>query len=74
MTRQSVRIIGAGIEGLILGRCLVNHGVPVVLYKRIPSIPRHGYNVTLHVSSYGPLLDTLGLDEWTFRLHITMYG
>lgn len=74
MTQQPVRIIGAGIGGLTLGRCLLKHGVPAVLYERMPSSPRHGYGITLHASSYRPLLDILGLDEWTFRRRIAVDG
>ncbi|KAL7924051.1 hypothetical protein ACQKWADRAFT_288686 [Trichoderma austrokoningii] len=72
MSQQPVRIIGAGIGGLTLGRCLLKHGVPAVLYERMPSTPRHAYGVTLHASSYMPLLDILGLDEFTFRRRIAV--
>ncbi|KAK1244932.1 hypothetical protein MKX08_004561 [Trichoderma sp. CBMAI-0020] len=72
MPQQPVRIIGAGIGGLTLGRCLLKHGVPAVLYERMPSTPRHSYGVTLHASSYMPLLDILGLDEFTFRRRIAV--
>ncbi|KAK6448351.1 tyrosinase [Trichoderma asperellum] len=74
MPQQPVRIIGAGIGGLTLGRCLLKHGVPAVLYERMPSTPRHSYGVTLHASSYMPLLDILGLDEFTFRRRIAVDG
>ncbi|KAI6083491.1 hypothetical protein F4821DRAFT_191928 [Hypoxylon rubiginosum] len=74
MTQQPVRIIGAGIGGLTLGRCLLKHGVPAVLYERMPSTPRHGYGVTLHASSYTPLLEILGLDEWTFKRRVAVDG
>ncbi|PTB43000.1 uncharacterized protein TrAFT101_001566 [Trichoderma asperellum] len=74
MPQQPVRIIGAGIGGLTLGRCLLKHGVPAVLYERMPSTPRHSYGVTLHASSYMPLLDILGLDELTFRRRTAVDG
>jgi 2-polyprenyl-6-methoxyphenol hydroxylase-like FAD-dependent oxidoreductase len=74
MTQQPVRIIGAGIGGLTLGRCLAKRGVPVILFERMASTPRHSYGVTLHASSYRPLLDVLGLDEWTFRRRIAVDG
>ncbi|KAM0512795.1 hypothetical protein ACHAPE_008548 [Trichoderma viride] len=74
MPQQPVRIIGAGIGGLTLGRCLLKHGVPAVLYERMPSSPRHSYGVTLHASSYMPLLEILGLDESTFRRRIAVDG
>lgn len=74
MMQQPVRIIGAGIGGLTLGRCLLKHGVLVVLYERMPSTPRHGYGVTLHASSYTPLPEILGLDEWTFKRRVAVDG
>lgn len=74
MPQQPVRIIGAGIGGLTLGRCLLKHGVPAVLYERMPSNSPHSYGVTLHASSYMPLLEILGLDECTFRRRIAVDG
>lgn len=74
MPQQPVRIIGAGIGGLTLGRCLLKHGIPAVLYERMPSNPRHSYGVTLHASSYMPLLEILGLDELIFRRRIAVDG
>jgi 2-polyprenyl-6-methoxyphenol hydroxylase-like FAD-dependent oxidoreductase len=74
MSQQPIRIIGAGIGGLTLGRSLLKHGIPAVLYERMPSTPRHGYGVTLHSSSYRSLLDVLGLDESTFRRRVAVDG
>ncbi|KAI4859643.1 hypothetical protein F4820DRAFT_439195 [Hypoxylon rubiginosum] len=73
-TQQPVRIIGAGIGGLTLGRCLLQYGVPAVLYEKLSSPPNQGHGITLHASSYRPLLDVLGLDEWTFRCRIAVDG
>lgn len=72
MPQTPVRIIGAGIGGLTLGRCLLKYGIPAVLYERKPSNPRHDYGITLHAPSYLPLLDILGIDESTFRRRIAV--
>ncbi|KAI1358959.1 FAD/NAD(P)-binding domain-containing protein [Xylaria arbuscula] len=74
MAQPPVHIIGAGIGGLTLARCLLKHGVPAVLYERMSSASRHSYGITLHASSYRPLLDVLGLDEWTFRRRVAVDG
>jgi 2-polyprenyl-6-methoxyphenol hydroxylase-like FAD-dependent oxidoreductase len=74
MSQQPIRIIGAGIGGLTLGRSLLKHGIPAVLYERTSSPPRHGYGITLHLSSYRSLLDVLGLDESTFRRRVAVDG
>ncbi|KAI9148368.1 FAD-dependent monooxygenase nscC [Paramyrothecium foliicola] len=74
MSQQPVRIVGAGIGGLTLARCLLHHGVPAVVYEKMPATSRHSYGVTLHESSYKPLLDILGLDEWSFRRRIAVDG
>jgi len=74
MTQQPISIIGAGIGGLTLARCLLKHGIPAVLYERMPSTPRHSYGVTLHASSYRPLLKVLDMDEWTFKRRIAVDG
>lgn len=70
--KPRVRIIGAGIGGLTLGRTLLKHGIPAVLYDRRPSARRLGYAVTLHAPTYRPLLDVLGLDEQTFRSRVAV--
>lgn len=74
MAQQPISIIGAGIGGLTLARCLLKHGIPAVLYERMPSTPRHSYGVTLHASSYRPLLKVLEIDEWTFKRRIAVDG
>ena len=67
MTAPSISIVGAGIGGLTLGRALLKHGIPAVLYERKPSTSRYSYGITLHPYSYRPLLDVLDMDESTFR-------
>ncbi|KAL6697703.1 hypothetical protein J3F84DRAFT_369724 [Trichoderma pleuroticola] len=74
MSQHPIRIIGAGIGGLTLGRCLLKYGIPAVLYERMPSTPRHSYGITLHAPAYLPLLNILGMDEFTFRRRIAVDG
>ncbi|KAF2788262.1 FAD/NAD(P)-binding domain-containing protein [Melanomma pulvis-pyrius CBS 109.77] len=74
MTQQPISIIGAGIGGLTLARCLLKHGIPSVLYERMPTAPRHNYGITLHASSYRPLLKVLELDEPTVKRQIAVDG
>ena len=74
MSAQPISIIGAGIGGLTLGRALLKHGIPAVLYDRKPSTPRYSYGITLHPYSYRPLLDILDMDESTFRRTVAVDG
>ncbi|KAK7703891.1 hypothetical protein SLS64_008837 [Diaporthe eres] len=74
MPQQPISIIGAGIGGLTLARCLRNHGIPSILYEKMSSAPRHHYGITLHASSYRPLLGVLNLDEATFRRRVAVDG
>ncbi|KAI7778387.1 early conidial development-2 [Diaporthe eres] len=74
MPQQPISIIGAGIGGLTLARCLRAHGIPSILYEKTSSAPRHHYGITLHASSYRPLLGVLNLDEATFRRRVAVDG
>lgn len=67
MTPQPVYILGAGISGLALGRCLKSKGIPAILFEKGESPPRHNYGITLHSWAYKPFLKTLDIDESTFR-------
>ncbi|TVY47702.1 FAD-dependent monooxygenase [Lachnellula occidentalis] len=74
MAQHPPVIIGAGIGGLTLARCLLKRGLPTVLYEKMPLRPRHGYGITLHASSYRPLLDVLEMDEVAFKRHVAVDG
>lgn len=62
-----IAIIGAGLSGLTLGLCLKHRGIAAVVYDRATSSPRYNYGITLHSSTYRPLLNILNLDEATFQ-------
>ncbi|KAI4716256.1 FAD/NAD(P)-binding domain-containing protein [Aureobasidium sp. EXF-10727] len=72
MSPQPLSIIGAGLGGVTLGRALLERGIPVVLYERATSAPRHGYGISLHASTYNPLLKMLKMDEQTFRQNVAV--
>ncbi|KAG4432893.1 hypothetical protein IFR05_011611 [Cadophora sp. M221] len=40
----------------------------------MPSSPRHSYAITLHQSTYQPLLAALDMDEWTFKRRVAVDG
>ncbi|KAF1987404.1 FAD/NAD(P)-binding domain-containing protein [Aulographum hederae CBS 113979] len=72
MVQQPISIVGAGIAGLTLGRCLLKRGIQTIIYDKAPSPDRHGYGVTLHPQSYSHLLKVLGLDEHDFRKRVAV--
>jgi 2-polyprenyl-6-methoxyphenol hydroxylase-like FAD-dependent oxidoreductase len=72
MSPQPLSVIGAGLGGVTLGRALLERGIPVVLYDRATSAPRHGYGISLHASTYRPLLNMLKMDEQTFRQNVAV--
>ena len=70
MSQPQISIIGAGLAGLVLGRCLLHRGISSVLFEREVArtgSTRHGYGITLHPWAYRPLLKYLDLDETLFR-------
>lgn len=72
MSQPTVSIVGAGIGGLALGRCLLQRGIHAVLYEKAASSPRHTYAITLQPSSYRPLLKVLNIDESTFKNRVAV--
>ncbi|KAF2487600.1 hypothetical protein BDY17DRAFT_320128 [Neohortaea acidophila] len=69
-----VAIVGAGIAGLVLGRCLLKHGIRAVLYERDALKPRYGYSITLQPAAYRQILPVLDLDERGFRQRVSVDG
>ncbi len=67
MSGPSITIVGAGLAGLTLGRCLRHHGIAAVILEKTSSTPRYNYGITLHRWAYQPLLNVLQMDESTFR-------
>ncbi|KAF1343644.1 hypothetical protein BDV97DRAFT_305827 [Delphinella strobiligena] len=74
MSQQPYTIIGAGLSGLTLSRCLLSHGISSVIYEKASPAPRNGYGITLDTSTYAPLLRVLGMDEKTFRRRVAVDG
>jgi len=75
MSQPQISIIGAGLSGLVLGRCLLQHGISSVLFDQgvaRSGSTRHGYGITLHPWAYKPLLKYLDLDEGTFRKRLAV--
>ena len=72
MAQQSISIVGAGLAGLTLSQCLVKRGIPVILYERGGNSSRHSYAITLHATTYRPLLKALDMDEPTFKSRVAV--
>ncbi|KAK0291750.1 hypothetical protein LTR35_001178 [Friedmanniomyces endolithicus] len=53
MSHPTISIVGAGLSGLVLGRCLKQRGIP--------------YGITLYPWAYRPLLRYLDMNEATFQ-------
>ena len=71
MNPPTIRIIGAGLSGLTLGQCLRRSNIPVVIYERVKANPtRNNYGITLHKSTYKPLLETLKITEDDFKRQV----
>jgi 2-polyprenyl-6-methoxyphenol hydroxylase-like FAD-dependent oxidoreductase len=72
MSKQTISIIGAGLSGLTLSRCLRQHGIPSILYDRSSSPAPHSYGITLYASSYTPLLKALNVSEPAFKSRVAV--
>ena len=67
MAPSPITIVGAGLAGLTLGRCLKQYGIAAVVLERVCSSPRYNYGITLHPWAFQPLLKVLQMDEGLFR-------
>lgn len=74
MSFPSITVVGAGIAGLTLGRCLQARGVPFAILERkslLPTASGSNYAIQLHPDAYRPVLKVLNWDEALFRDHVT---
>ncbi|KAL8767511.1 MAG: hypothetical protein Q9209_006018 [Squamulea sp. 1 TL-2023] len=67
MSPHPIIIVGAGLAGLTLGRCLRQHGIAAVILEKTLSLPKNNYGITLHPWAFQPLLNILKVDEGLFR-------
>ena len=72
MPSRQITIVGAGLAGLTLGRCLKQYGVAATILEKVSSSPLHNYAITLHPWAYQPLLSILQIDERTFREQVSI--
>jgi 2-polyprenyl-6-methoxyphenol hydroxylase-like FAD-dependent oxidoreductase len=63
---KPIHIIGAGIAGLTLARCLKNKGIAAVVFEKNPSAAHHNYGISLQPRVWKALLKVLQIDEGTF--------
>jgi 2-polyprenyl-6-methoxyphenol hydroxylase-like FAD-dependent oxidoreductase len=73
MPPSPVSIIGAGFSGLVLGQCLRRRNIPAVIYERTNSDLRNNYGITLHNSTYKPLLESLEINEDEFKRQVAIH-
>ncbi|KAL2037425.1 hypothetical protein N7G274_009910 [Stereocaulon virgatum] len=72
MSSPPITIVGAGLAGLTLGRCLKARGVSTQLLERASSTLIYNYGITLHQWTYQPLLNVLNMDESLFRSKVAV--
>ena len=62
-----ITILGAGLAGLTLARCLKHKSIPFTILEKATSAAHYNYVITLYPWSYKPLLRVLEIDEIAFR-------
>lgn len=70
-----ISIIGGGLAGLTLSRCLRHHGIPSIIFEKdsaAAASKRYNYGITLWSAAYSPLLNLLGLDDADFRREVAV--
>jgi monooxygenase len=70
----TINIVGAGIGGLTLARCLKNKGIHAVVFEKNSSPARHSYRFSLQARTCQALLKILGMDEITFFERLAVDG
>lgn len=60
-------IIGSGLAGSTLSRCLKEYEIPFILLEKAAFLPRRYYRIALHPWAFRPLLEAINMDEETFR-------
>ena len=71
---STIHIIGAGIGGLTLARCLKNKGIQAVIFEKDPSPARHNYGISLLPRTCQALLNVLKMEESTFCQRVAVDG
>ena len=72
MSTSPIYIVGAGLAGVTLSRCLLKKGIrSVITEKTSTSQRRHNYSIDLYSWAYKPLLSVLGLDEAEFKKRLS---
>ncbi|KAL8872192.1 MAG: hypothetical protein Q9174_002135 [Haloplaca sp. 1 TL-2023] len=74
MSSRPITIVGAGLAGLSVGRCLKQFGISAVVLERKSSSTRYDYGITLHSWAFQPLLNVLQIDEALFREKLAIKG
>jgi 2-polyprenyl-6-methoxyphenol hydroxylase-like FAD-dependent oxidoreductase len=69
---KPIHIIGAGIAGLTLARCLKNKGIGTVVFEKNPSAAHHNYGISLKSRAWKALLKVLQIDERTFVTRVAV--
>jgi len=74
MSKASVRIIGAGLSGLVLGQCLRRRNIPAVIYEKSKESPtRNNYGITLYPDACRALQRSMDLDESSFSSRVVLH-
>lgn len=74
MSQPQISIVGAGISGLVLARC-IRSAPSITIFDKDSArrgSSRNSYGITLHPWAYRPLLKYLDLDEALFRRKIAV--
>jgi 2-polyprenyl-6-methoxyphenol hydroxylase-like FAD-dependent oxidoreductase len=71
---KPIHIIGAGIAGLTLARCLRNKGIAAIVFEKNPSAAHHNHGISLQPRAWKALLKMLQIDEGTFVKRVAVDG